>query len=289
MSSQESSSIVLPKISDRAGRQELRKAQVGEILFANCLPITWPLEQGLVSIDGDITFGTPNALNKLFASNKLDAGAMSSFYYLANPHLQLMPAISIACTGAVGSVLFFSKCAPSELLKAQGRILGSAQSATSVNLLRVLMHHHYQYDIPLTSEETPDIEEDGAVGALVIGDRALEIDERWSQKYHRIDLAQWWVETFNLPMVFGVWAATRDWASERPQEFARMVDAHVEARDMGMGSHFDTILAEAVTRTGLSKERLRHYYFNELDFSFTAEHSRGMELYFKLCADLNLL
>jgi chorismate dehydratase len=263
-------------------------ARVGQISFANCLPVTLPLERGLVPLNAKLTFAAPSVLNNMFQSQLLDAGAMSSFYYLSQAdQLELLPDLSIACTGAVGSVLFFSKRDLRDLTGA--KVIGSAQSATSINLLKVLLRTQLSINIELVADEQPDLDRADVDAALVIGDRALEVDEEWSKLYLRVDLGQWWAESQELPMVFGVWAASRQWAEERPDDFSHISEAHIQARDAGLSQYFPSVLEEAQRKTALPATRLEHYYRNELDFRLNAEHKRGLELYRKLCVACGLL
>lgn len=261
--------------------------RVGQISFVNCLPIVLPMQRGLVKMSADVHFDTPSQLNRLYAENALDVSAMSSFYYLSRNDLQLIPYLSIACTGAVGSVLLFTR-RPLEELKS-GRFLGSAQSATSVNLLKVLCQVHYGWIPQIVPELKPDLQDVHADAALVIGDRALEVDSQWSKSYHRIDLGKWWMDTHALPMVFGVWAANSPWVTDHRANFENICADHLRARDIGLNSFFEDVLAEAVKRTGLSQQRLHDYYRQELDFRLTPDHIAGLQLYRKLCLQFGLL
>jgi chorismate dehydratase len=214
---------------------------------------------------------------------------MSSFYYLSQAsQLQLLPGISIACTGPVGSVLFFSKVELRQLGRA--RIACTAQSATSVNLLKVLLWQQCNLAVELQTAEEPDLTSVDVDAALVIGDRALAVDAGWSERgYLRIDLGRWWTEAYGLPMVFGVWAASREWATEHPNKFAHVNEAHITARRMGMETEFQKVVAQAASQTGLSTERLERYFRQELDFELGIDHLKGLELYRRYCADLGLL
>jgi chorismate dehydratase len=267
--------------------QPTNKPKLGQICFANCLPIVLPFQHGLIDLAADTTFASPAELNALFAAGQLDVGAMSSFYYLSQNNLELLPDVSISCTGSVGSVLFFGK--HNQIAKVDTyKVSGSKQSATSINLLRILFHKEFGFIPEIIPDPTPSLQDSEINGALVIGDKALAVDAEWSKSFDRIDLGKWWVDTYKLPMVFGVWAARQSWARDNKNAHSSVVEAHRQAREIGLTSHFKAVLQEGHSRTGLSAERLSTYYLQELDFRLTPDHLRGLDLFRKLCLELDL-
>jgi chorismate dehydratase len=266
---------------------ELSKPRLGQISFANCLPILLPLERQHVVLDAEVVLAPPSRLNQMFQDGQLELGSMSSFYFLCNDLFRLCPDLSISCRGPVGSVLFFAKSEPSAV--ARGKVVASAQSATSVNLLRVLFAEHFGSWPNIIADERPDLDSDEFDGALVIGDRALEVDTSWSQRYVRIDMGAWWWERYHLPMVFGVWAARCNWAEANPYRFAEISRGLRTAKMLGLTRRWKDTLFEANRRTGLSLSRLERYYKEELNFDFDADHHQGLSLYQSLLRKYNLI
>lgn len=264
-----------------------RAPRFGQISFANCLPITLPIERRHVDLQSQISFEHPAQLNAMFEAGQLDVSAMSSYYYLTRSDLVLLPHISISCWGPVGSVLLFSKKPPQELQNAQ--IVASAQSASSVNLLKLLIAEYCGYMPEVTANLEPNIDSDEVDAALVIGDRALEVDRDWSNRYYRLDLGEWWWQTQQVPMVFGVWAATKNWANNNSEKFELIADALQQAKTLGLRRGWKDTLHEANRRTGLSLERLDRYYRAELNFDLTDEHRAGLERYRQLLIKHGLL
>ena len=261
-------------------------ARFGQINFINSLPLTLPLLSSRNFNKISFTLGTPAELNRLFFEDKLDLGAMSSFFYLENGNFTLIPHMSIASRGAVGSVLFFASKDPQDL---KDDVLAiTPDSATSVNLLKVLFAETYGF---IPRFETVALPEPDAVhkGALVIGDRALHSDIGWPKDLVRRDLGQWWYEKFNLPMVFGVWAARTAWVRENESAFENVCQDLKKLFETGLGAQFEEVLKEAENRTGLSKARLEPYYRRELNFELTTSHLKGLELYKTLCLKHGLL
>jgi chorismate dehydratase len=255
------------------------RTRLGQFEFINSLPIVLPLERGEVRIEAEVTLESPANLNRLITSGALDVSAMSSFGYLSNTNLAFIPDVSISCSGPVGSVLLFSKHSLEDLANPERKVLVSAKSASSVNLLKVLFLEQFGRLPQFSADTTPEIEGEGVDAALVIGDRALEVDTSWSTRFLRIDMGDWWWRQTNLPMVFGLWAARMDWIEQNPSAYATISDALRQAKTAGLGSAFEAVLDVAEQRTGLARSRLQNYYRSQLNFDLTADHLAGMELY----------
>ncbi len=257
---------------------------VGQIDFVNCLPITTVLQREKPD-RLRLVMGNPGELNKQYRETLLDLGAMSSHYFLEDGGFELFPDISISSKGAVGSVLFFSKRPPAQL--SQPKIAVPLASASSVRLLQILLIESYSLEPELFPVAEPE-KAAGVDGFLLFGDGALTFDDQLTKggpgvELTRMDLGQWWFETYRLPMVFGVWAARKTWIANNPQDFASLSQYLTGSRERWFGEGFKIVLAEAAKRTGLSQERLAHYYQNQLDYDLTDEHRRGLELYNNLC------
>lgn len=229
-----------------------------------------------MDLNADITEDTPANLNSGYSTGILDLGAMSSFYYLSNEKdLILLPGLSISTKAKVGSVLFFCK----NPLEDGCRIVVPTASATSVALLRLYLANVHAVKAKIISSARPDLAGGDIDAALVIGDRALTVDALWSEEADRIDLGEWWSTNFNTPMVFGVWAARKDWFAANTDAFECLGGHLRAARDLGLRSLFAQVLDQAQERTSLSRKRLERYFLEELDYSLTKEHLKGLSLF----------
>jgi chorismate dehydratase len=265
------------------------KVRLGQFSFINSLPIVLPLLRGEIAIDAEVTLDAPSRLNRLIADGQLDVSAVSSFEYLSRNDLAFIPDVSISCRGPVGSVLLFSKHSLEDLAKPGKVLVSSAQSASSINLLRVMMLEQYGSAPEIRADMSPEIESEGIDGVLVIGDHALEVDTAWSMRYLRIDMGDWWHRTYNLPMVFGLWAARMDWIERSPKDYATISDALRSSKQLGLNGSFEAILDEAEQRTGLDRTRLKNYYQTQIDFDLTPHHLEGLQLYKTLLQQHGLL
>ncbi len=272
----------------------------GQIDYVNCLPITLPFlrrkPQNL-----DLVMDTPGELNRAYGRHKIDLGAMSAHYYLENGDFRLFDRLCIASRGAVGSVLFFSRRPLDQLTGS--RIALSKSSATSNNLVKVLLAEEFGgaeflrsidfvSDLSALGDAMPTGQEYD--GCVVIGDNALAADlairaSGEEESFVRKDLGQWWFERFSLPMVFGVWAARNTWCDANSDDFERLNDFLYQCLRHGLNDDYEAVLAEAIRRTGLSQVALDSYFKSELDYSFSAEHHQGLDLFRQLCLKYRLL
>ncbi len=272
-----------------------RPVVFGQIDFVNCLPITLPFLKNMPA-NLKLAMDTPGELNRAYERGELDLGAMSAHFYLEDGGFKLFDQLCIASRGAVGSVLFFSKKPLAELKGA--RIALSKSSATSNNLVKVLLAEEFGFDFLKAIEFVSGIDawptDQAYDGCVIIGDRALKADEEVGSaanqiQFERKDLGQWWFERFQLPMVFGVWAARSSWVEANQGDFETLNSFLHDSLLLGLGTDYAQVLEEAGRRTLLPKEELDSYFTKELDYSFSDEHAKGLELFRQLCLKYLLL
>lgn len=261
--------------------------RLGQISFINCLPVALPIERGAVPVSAQVVYGSPAELNSLMADGGIEVSAMSSFFYLQHGRLDLVPGLSISCDGAVGSVLFFSKLPFNQL--SGKRIAVPASSATSVNLLRLLLLEEAGVSVDVVVQAEPSPEAAHVDGALVIGDLALRKDADWACRYWRADLGQWWLNRTGLPMVFGLWAARSDWATAHPDRFQHISHSLAEAVSLGLGRLFAAVVCEAQSRTHLQSSSLQSYFQRQLNYELSPGHMAGLQHFCQLCRHYRLL
>ena len=272
--------------SDAQGT-ESSAARIGQINFINCLPLVLPIASGAVSLAGSTTMGTPAQLNQQLARGELDLASVSSYFYLSQANLELVPDLSISSDGPVGSVLFFSRSEGKGLHRKKVQV--PEASATSVNLLRVLLAEYYGAYCQMVPAPAPNMDDPEFDGALVFGDRALLVDADWSRRFNRLDLGEWWQRTAGGPMVFGVWAVRKEFVAQKQEQYVQSAAGLKAAKALGLGSMLEEVIQEGQQRTGLDRERLRRYYKDELNFELTHRHRDSLELYAALCMKHRLL
>ncbi|WP_029918148.1 menaquinone biosynthetic enzyme MqnA/MqnD family protein [Pelobacter seleniigenes] len=257
---------------------------LGYISYLNCVPFFYGLKD--CGFKGRLVPGVPSELNRMLQTGELDISPSSSFEYALNfEDYLLLPNFSISSFGPVGSVFLFSPCPPEQL---SGRTIAiTGESATSINLLRVLLLEYYdlqQVDDYVPVEDVETAIRQGRPG-LLIGDRAMKQAKNLPAGVLSYDLGDLWYKKTGLPFVFALWILRRSSAREKACCFTaliRQLETSLEqalndlpglARNIG-GEHS---VAEYVS------------YWQGMDFFLTSNHLAGLSLYFSLCHKHNLL
>lgn len=255
--------------------------RLGQVDYLNCLPIYYPLESGWVPVETTLTKGVPTRLNRLFLQGELDITPISSIEYARHPdQCVILPDISIASDGRVGSIFLFSRVPVTEL---DGRHVALPDtSATSVVLLKVLFHHYYH--VEATYETMPDnLDRMLAVAdaALLIGDNAIRERLRVQEAGSPLvvtDLGQAWKDFTGDPMVFALWVIRRDFALREPERTRAAAEALLAAKRAG-AAETETLVDVAHRRTGLPRLVLEDY-FRIIRHELDTDYRRGLLTYY---------
>lgn len=177
---------------------------VGKIPYLNSLPFYNHFERGrfkLLPI-------TPRHMGLLADKGLITAGLFSLMDYLSQEDRLEVMNYGLAVRGQVQSVLLFSRCPWSDLA---GKKIGVTDAtATSVQLLRVLLEKKYKLKAHL--ERMPGNEHDYRHfdAVLLIGDEALQHYKCGLPGFkNTFDLAREWYAWQKLPFVFAVWAVKK--------------------------------------------------------------------------------
>ncbi len=260
---------------------------VGRITYLNCVPFFHYLEE--LGFAGQVTAGVPSELNRQLSEGKIDVCPSSSFEYaLHSSDYCFLPELSISSIGPVQSVLWF---APLDATGLEGKeIFLTGESATSINLLKVIMQEFCKVDG--VSYRVPDVpvEEVLAQGesALLIGDRALQA-ARLSRRddMQVVDLGEIWYQYTGLPFVFALWIARLEAVKTMSDEL-QMLTAQLQMARMMAFDRLDELAAELAPSSGMSVADLKTYW-QTVSYELTDGHLEGLKLYFTLCHKYGLL
>jgi len=256
------------------------RLKLGRVRYINCEPVYYALEHGQVTVDCDITDGTPAELNARLRAGDLDVSVVSVMEPALRPDAyRLLPDLAIACDGAVESVLLVSRRPPEDL---GGRVVGlSRHSLTSVYLVKLLLEKAYHVR-PRFVEDDRDAD---AEARLVIGDEALRLGPRFP---HSVDLGKAWYTLTGLPFVFAVWAVrTEVWAAA-PAE-VRALHHALQTAKVYTRAHPETMLALAQERVGLPADACRRYLQQRLCFDLGPRHLEGLRTFLTMLAEAEAL
>ena len=261
--------------------------RIGRIEYANCTPIFRVLQGRGASLDYQFVEGVPARLNTMLFDGLIDVCPSSSIEYALHPERYLiLPQLSIGSVGAVGSVLLFSKVPLEELNNRT--ILLSSESATSVNLLKILLEKRFgctcRYTVQSSALENALSE---APALLLIGDSALRASIRNSdlQVY---DLGQLWYEWTGLPFVFALWLCRRETASAHLADVVVLADQLVEAKVVARDNLL-TIAESSPEALWMGSDRLASYWRENISYDLDDRHLEGLSLFYRYCVECKLL
>ncbi len=239
-----------------------RVERLGIVAYTNVAPLHWRLRPWSTQA-GAVEFvrGVPTELNAALLAGDIDLTLISSIEFVRHRHqLRALPDFSISTLGPVYSVMLFH-WQPWPALAGR-RIAVTTDSATSVELLRVLLRQDGidASFVPMASDLDGMLEACDA--ALLIGDAALReaVTRRAVATRKQVplvtDLGEAWYRATRLPFTFAVWASLAD---RRPSD--ALVAAFRAARHAGLG-RLAEVAAEEAQRLALPHEVVQRYLAN---------------------------
>jgi chorismate dehydratase len=259
---------------------------IGHISYINCAPFFHYLQQS--GFDGRIVGGVPSELNRRLACGDLDLSPSSSFEYALNwRKYLLLPGQSISARGPVRSVLLFSR-RPLEELEGEPIAL-TGESATSVNLLQILLREFYGHGAVNCRVPAVPVEEVIAEGgaALLIGDRALRAAASADSTLRVYDLGELWHRHTGLPFVFALWILRRDAAGRDPRGVRSLLNQLGASRKRALAD-LGALAATTPERSWMGEGELIDYW-RAMSYDLDASHIEGLRLFFALAVKYGLL
>lgn len=253
------------------------KVRLGRIRYLNVLPVYFAMEHLFGENGFQLLPGTPAELNARLRRGELDLGSISSMEFGRFPeNYLLLPDLSISSRGPVESVMLFSRMPFGKLGGRPLRV--SEASATGAALLKVLLAELFQVQPHYQTGAVGNAGNGDWAAVLAIGDEALNLKAGAAWPY-RLDLGAAWQELTGLPLVFGVWAVRRDFATARPEAVAALHRLLRRSRDWGLGA-LPELSRLAASRLGMPAEQILAY-FQRLDYSLTPRHEEGLTRFFQ--------
>ena len=204
---------------------------IGKIPYLNSVPFYRYFEQGKFKL----LPVAPRYMGILSRKGKIAAGAFSLMDYLAQEEeLELMD-YCLAVRGAVKSVMLFSRKGWKRL---DGKKIGiTDDTATSVQLLRVLLEKKYGVKADLVRMQASHGGYRGFDAVLLIGDEALKCYKYGLPGFkHVFDLATEWLDWQGLPFVFAVWAQKKLLSRGSKQELKETIRKSLEKEEQELSA-----------------------------------------------------
>lgn len=258
---------------------------IGQIEYANCTPLFHVLREQFSCSSYSFVKGVPAQLNRMLLSGDIDVCPSSSIEYAYHPErYKILPDLSISSVGAVASVLLFTKI-PVEQLDGR-KILLSSESATSVNLLKILLLQRYgcscTFEVARPSAIPGD---DGSSALLLIGDSALRASLETSDLLV-YDLGELWYSWTGYPFVFALWLCRTEVADG--EELKSLASQLVQAKELVPGC-LEEVAAYASELSWIGHERLLDYWRANISYHFNERAQAGLLLYYAKCLEIGLV
>lgn len=259
---------------------------LGHIPYLNCVPFFNYLREA--GFDGDLVSGVPSALNQMLQQGTLDVSPSSSFEYARHwRDYLLLPGHSISSIGAVHSVLLFS---PIDIGALEGETIAiTGESATSINLLRIILREFYGLVAVRDSVPNEPVETsiDQRRPALLIGDRALRMAAKPPAGMQVFDLGELWYQHTGLPFVFALWMVRRASLDRFRGELSRLSGQLQQSCERVLASPQELARQSAKTCNLPAAEIVA--YWRTIDYRLEEAHLQGLSLFFELCVKHKLL
>jgi len=189
------------------------KITVTAVSYLNTKPFLYGLLQSPVADRIDLQLDMPSVCAEKLSRGDAQLGLVPVAVIPQLERPKLVSRFCIGCDGPVRTVCVYSEQPLSEL----ETLYLDYQSRTSVRLLQILLKDHWDLS-PTLLPAQPGFEAriGGKTGALVIGDRCIDLEKRHTYRY---DLGQAWKEHTGLPFVFAAWVTTAPMDPEFEREF----------------------------------------------------------------------
>lgn len=259
--------------------------RIGQIQYANCTPLFHVLRENFPCLEYEFIAGVPAELNRMLLVGEIDVCPSSSIEYAYHPeHYKILPQLSISSIGAVASVLLFSKV-PIEKLNGH-KISLSSESATSVNLLKILLGQRFacscSYEVV-----RPGVTDAGndSSAMLLIGDSALRSSfEKTDQFVY--DLGEMWYAWTGHPFVFALWLCRNEIAEGI--ELKKLARQLIQAKELVPGC-LEHITNHAKELSWMGHGRLLAYWRDNISYQLDKSAQAGLLLYYEKCFENGLI
>lgn len=269
------------------GNRSMQKSlRIGQILYTNVLPVYFYFQQERFEDQIEFIRQVPAQLNQAMARGEIDLGPISSFSYAEHASRYVALAdLSVSANGRVGSLFLFSK-KPIEQLNG-AKIALTNTSATTVNLLKIILSKFYDYEISYVTQEPilADMLRE-ADAALLIGDDAIQAVRRGGD-LHVYDLGELWHQFTGYSMTFAIWAVRKEVLAEQSELLAEVHDSFLASKRKTRENPAP-LIDYVHTHFGGDKQEWAQY-FQGLQHDFGDVQRIGLLYYYRCAAELGLL
>jgi cyclic dehypoxanthinyl futalosine synthase len=253
----------------------LRVAAVG---YLNARPLYEGLDRAPATARLRLDCASPREVARRVAEDEADFALMPVAAAATIGDLRIVRGCAIASRGVVRSISIVGE-KPIDTLDELAVDLSSRSSVVLARLVMRARRHGREPRLLGCSASDAVASVSGSRGALIIGDPALAIENRFP---HSLDLGLAWSELTGLPFVFAAWCGRPGVVSMDDERLLKNAKAAGLARR-------DAMADEHAYRSGLSAESLRAYLREAIHYEFGDEERRGLERFYEDAASEGLL
>ena len=241
--------------------------RISAVSYLNTIPFIYGLKQSQLIDNIDLQLDYPSVCADKLINNEVDLALVPVVVIptLEDP-AHIISDYCIGANGAVETVCLYSDVPINKIEK----ITLDYQSKTSVALLKILLQEYWNLNPELIdSEEGFEQEISGQNAALVIGDRAFDLNKRHQYIY---DLSAIWKKMTGLPFVFAAWVANKNLSNSFVTKFNKALEKGLNDIDKALiqeGCNFPQC------------ESPRDYLNNKISYRLDSKKLEGMDLFFK--------
>jgi predicted solute-binding protein len=262
--------------------------RISIVQYLNTAPLVRGFTHGPLRGKYQLSFTVPSQCAEALRTGEVDIAIIPAIELQRIDGLVVLPNLSISSKKSVRSLMLVSKKPIHEVR----RIALDRSSRSTQALVRILSAKHWHIT-PEFFEADPDLPTmlQQADAALLIGDPALRLASTAPAELAALpatsplfiyDMVEKWRTLTSFPAVLAVWAA-------RPAVVtAEVVRDFQDSLAFGM-RHLSEISSEAARELNLPAETIARYLTENIDYTLDAENLRGLQRYYDLAAELNLI
>ncbi len=236
------------------------------VSYLNTKPFLYGIENQITH--KEVILQIPSLCVEHFKNHLSDVALIPVGSLLDFEEIQLINDFCIGANGKVDSVFLFSK-KPIHQLE---QVYLDTHSRTSNGLIKVLAKFHWNQNLnflttPSHSESYQFIDKN--IGAIVIGDRAIQLKNDYPYVY---DLAYEWKTWTGLPFVFAVWAF------HYSNSILEKLEILKNSFRYGI-NHIEEVATIWSNAFQTDRENVLNYYQNNISYELDTDKKEALKLY----------
>lgn len=249
--------------------------KLGTVPHINAKPIIYPLENGLVEHQFDISYCNPALLSGKLYNREVDMGLIPVAEFLRVGNYRVFPDISISSYGSVDSVALLVK----GKLKDISAVAVDSCSRSSTALLRIMLEIFYGLAPEYVRRDYGPGFYDEVDASMVFGDVGLRVMYDRPEGYTIYDLGKVWTDHTGLPFVYAVFAL------HEGVDLGENSKALLDSKSRGM-EYIDRISHEEAEKLGISEKFCRNYLAKRIRYDLTDQDIAGLIKYSEYLSEL---